>query len=117
MRHWLVIVISGSTLAFSVPSVAANNTPASPFTPDAHTVALYHFDEGTGNEAQDACGDAEITLRAHKQALWGERHGFGATAKFVRTSDDANILIGPINNDKLELRTCLGSFTVEAWVR
>ena len=117
MRPWLLIVISGFTLAFSAPSGAADNISAGPFTPDEHTVALYHFDEGTGNEARDACGDPEITLRAHKQALWGERHGFGATAKFVRTSDDANILIGPINNDKLELRTCLGSFTVEAWVR
>ena len=117
MRPWLLIVISGFTLAFSAPSGAADNISAGPFKPDEHTVALYHFDEGTGNEARDACGDPEITLRAHKQALWGERHGFGATAKFVRTSDDANILIGPINNDKLELRTCLGSFTVEAWVR
>ena len=88
-----------------------------PFTPDEHTVALYHFDEGKGNEARDACGDPDLTLRAHKQALWGEHRGFGATARFVRTKDDANLLIGPINNNKLELRTCPDSFTVEAWVR
>lgn len=96
---------------------AGSNTSPGPFTPDEHTVALYHFDEGKGSEAQDACGDPELTLRAHKQALWGKRRGFGSTAKFVRTKDDANLLIGPINNGKLELRTCPKAFTVEAWVR
>ena len=29
-----------------------------PFRPDVHTVVLYHFDEGQGNDAYDACGDA-----------------------------------------------------------
>ena len=40
-----------------------------PFEPDEHTVALYHFDEGQGNEAHDACGDPELTLRAHKLTI------------------------------------------------
>ena len=86
-----------------------------PFEPDEHTVVLYHFDEGEGNEARDACGDPELTLRAHKQALWGSRPGFGATARFDR--QNAHLLIGPANNDKLELRTCTEEWTVEAWVR
>ena len=86
-----------------------------PFEPDEHTVALYHFDEGQGDEAHDACGDPELTLRAYKEALWGSRPGFGATARFDR--QNAHLLVGPANNDKLELRTCTREWTIEAWVR
>jgi len=53
-----------------------------PFQPDEHTVVLYHFDEGEGNVAHDACGDSAFTLRANKEALWGQRAGFKATARF-----------------------------------
>ena len=86
-----------------------------PFEPDGHTVALYHFDEGEGNEAHDACGDPELTLRSGGRALWGSRPGFGSTARFERS--DANLRIGPANHDKLQLRTCTEEWTVEAWVR
>ena len=86
-----------------------------PFEPDEHTVALYHFDEGEGSEAHDACGDPELTLRAYREALWGSRPGFGATARFDR--QNAHLLVGPANNDKLELRTCTEEWTIEAWVR
>ena len=86
-----------------------------PFEPDEHTVVLYHFDEGEGDEAHDACGDPALTLRAYKEALWGSRPGFGATARFDR--QNAHLLIGPANNDKLELRTCMREWTIEAWVR
>ena len=88
-----------------------------PFDPDEHTVSLYHFDEGEGNEAHDACGDPALTLRAHKMALWGEHPGFGSTARFDRRADDADLRVGPTNNDKLHLRTCTEEWTVEAWVR
>ena len=73
-----------------------------PFEPDEHTVVLYHFDEGEGDQAHDACGDPELTLRAYKKALWGRRPGFGSTARFDR--QNAPLLVGPANNDKLELR-------------
>ena len=86
-----------------------------PFEPDEHTVALYHFDEGEGSEAHDACGDPELTLRAYKEALWGSRPGFGSAARFDR--QNAHLLVGPANNDKLELRTCTREWTIEAWVR
>ena len=86
-----------------------------PFTPDEHTVVLYHFDEGRGNETHDAGGDPALTLRAVETALWGRRPGFGATARFDR--DDARILIGPVDNDKLQLRTSPEEWTVEMWVR
>ncbi|MBB77135.1 MAG: hypothetical protein CMJ75_21730, partial [Planctomycetaceae bacterium] len=88
-----------------------------PFVPDEHTVVLYHFDEGAGNTADDALGDPALTLRANRQALWGQRPGFGATARFERRKDDANLLIGPKNNDKLHLRPCTQAWTIEAWVR
>ncbi|MDA0591169.1 MAG: putative Ig domain-containing protein [Planctomycetota bacterium] len=88
-----------------------------PFQADEHTVVLYHFDEGEGNTARDALGDPELTLRANRQALWGKRPGFGATARFERRDDDANLLIGPTNNDKLHLRPCTQEWTIEAWVR
>ncbi|MEE3369027.1 MAG: putative Ig domain-containing protein [Planctomycetota bacterium] len=88
-----------------------------PFVPDEHTVVLYHFDEGEGNTAHDALGDPALTLRANRQALWGQRPGFGATARFERREDDANLLIGPTNNDKLHLRPCTQAWTIEAWVR
>jgi hypothetical protein len=88
-----------------------------PFRPDQHTVVLYHFDEGRGNEAYDACGDATLTLRAHKTALWGSRPGFGTTARFARRADDADLRVGPTNNDKLHLKTCTKVWTVEAWIR
>ena len=80
-------------------------------------MVLYHFDEGKGDEARDAMGDPALTLRAHRKAAWGKRPGFGSTARFAPREDDANLLIGPVNNDKLELRTCIEAWTVEAWVR
>ena len=86
-----------------------------PFWPDEHTVVLYHFDEGQGNEARDACGDPALILRAQEKALWGSRPGFGATARFDRR--DASLLFGPADNDKLQLRTCPEQWTIEAWVR
>ena len=86
-----------------------------PFEPDDHTVALYHFDEGEGNEAHDACGDPELTLRSPGRALWGSRPGFGSTARFERS--DGQLRVGPANNDKLRLRTCTEEWTIEAWVR
>ena len=88
-----------------------------PFKPDPNTVVLYHFDEGQGDETRDACGDPELTLRAHQEALWGSRAGFGATARFLRREDDANVLVGPVYNPKLELRGCTREWTIEAWVR
>jgi len=32
--------------------------PSQPFTPDAHTAALYHFDEGSGTQIRDSSGAA-----------------------------------------------------------
>ena len=94
-----------------------SSRPLAPFEPDEHTVVLYHFDEGEGNETSDACGDRELTLRAHRRSQWGSHAGFGASARFYRRADDANQLVGPTNNDKLHLRSCTSAWTIEAWVR
>ena len=63
-------------LVMGWPSLAGGSDGSDwrkPFRPDEHTVVLYHFDEGEGNGAYDACGDAALTLRAHQAALWGSR--------------------------------------------
>ena len=111
------VLLTGLVPLLCASCLAAGSSFSVPFTPDKHTLALYHFDEGEGNEAHDACGDPALTLRAHKQALWGERPGFGATARFERIEDDANVFVGPINNPKLMLKPCTREWTVEAWVR
>lgn len=38
-------------------------------------------------------------------------------ARFLRREDDANVLVGPVDNPKLELRGCTREWTIEAWVR
>jgi hypothetical protein len=85
---------------------------------DADTAVLYRFDEGAGDECHDATGDPALTLRAHKRALWGTAEGLGPVVRFERgANDDANVLVGPVNHDALELRRCPKAYTVEAWVR
>ncbi|MCU0482372.1 MAG: LamG domain-containing protein, partial [Anaerolineae bacterium] len=43
---------------------SANFTrPSAPFTTDANTVALYHFDEGVGNSIADSSGNANTATR------------------------------------------------------
>ncbi len=86
------------------------------FCPDEHTVALYHFDEGEGDVAHDACGDDALTLRA-KLPLWAPGPDGKAAASFARRDDDANLFVGPADNDKLHLRTCCREWTIEACVR
>ena len=95
--------------------IQAEDTWRQPFKPDENTVVLYHFDEGTGNQTHDAMGDKALTLNAYNESLWGQRDGFGTTAKFDRQND--HLLVGPTNNDKLQLRTCTDEWTIEAWVR
>ena len=86
------------------------------FEPDEHTVVLYRFDEGEGNEAHEASGDPELTLRA-KEGLWSEHPGGGAVARFERIDDDANVFAGPVNHPKLMLKPCTREWTVETWIR
>ena len=73
-------------LVLGAPSLASGGEGADwkkPFQPDPYTVVLYHFDEGSGDEALDACGDGTLTLRARKKALWGLHSSFGTTARFA----------------------------------
>ena len=88
---------------------------------DEHAVVLYRFDEGSGDACREACsgGDPALTLRAHKRALWRTVDGFGPVIAFERgeANDDANVLVGPVDHDALELRRCPQAYTVEAWVR
>ena len=73
---------------------------------DAGTVVLYRFDEGAGDACHEAT-DPALTLHAHKRALWSDVPGFGPVVRFERgQNDDANVLVGPVNHDALELRRC-----------
>ena len=87
------------------------------FEQDENTVVLYRFDEGVGDECHEAT-DPTMTLRAHKRALWASVEGLGPVIRFERGSnDDANVLVGPVDHDSLELRRCPNEYTIEAWVR
>ena len=99
------------------PAFCADDSWRHPFESDEHTVVLYHFDEGTGDETHDALGDKSLTLRANKRGLWGSREGFGATARFECKEDDPNLLVGPANHDKLHLRGCTKAWTIELWAK
>ena len=110
------VVLCLAAIVCSAP-LRADDVWRRPFDPDEHTVVLYHFDEGTGNETHDALEDKSLTLRANKRGLWGRRDGFGATVRFERKDDDPNLLVGPANHDKLHLRHCTNAWTVEAWVK
>jgi len=110
-------VLPGLAALALCPQLNAEDAWRRPFEPDHHTVVLYHFDEGSGNETHDALGDKSLTLRANKRGLWGRREGFGATARFQRKDDDPNLLVGPANHDKLHLRQCTKAWTVEAWLK
>lgn len=45
-------------ISTSVRYTTAFTPPSTPFTPDANTVALYHFDEGSGVDVGDSAGAA-----------------------------------------------------------
>ena len=104
---------------WAVRSHAADLLPASlrePFRPDEHTVVLYHFDEGRAPR-RGSHGRSRPDPESPQRFPLGEAPGFGSTARFEVREDDANLVIGPVNNDKLEMRTCERAWTVEAWVR
>ena len=117
LPHVITSAMIGLLSCLSSLSTAAEEPWKQPFAPDEHTVVLYHFDEGEGNETRDALGDESLTLRANKRSLWGQHEGFGTTARFERKDDDPNLLIGPVNHDKLHLRTCTTAWTIEAWIK
>ena len=116
-NHVVACLFIGVLLSAISSRLAADETWRQPFKPDKHTIVLYHFDEGNGNETHDALGDDSLTLHANKTGLWGQHDGFGATARFQRKDDDPNLLVGPVNHDKLHLRSCTTAWTIEAWVK
>jgi len=67
-----------TTLRYGAPFTP----PSSPFTPDAETAALYHFDEGGGLVAADAVGASDAALRvggAPAGPVWATDTPFVAT--------------------------------------
>ena len=86
---------------------AAEPTPLQPFAPDAHTLLLYHFDEGQGTVAKDASGrgcDGQV-----RGARWATGR-FGKALLFDGKDDSVFCeLTGAIRG--------LRQITVECWFR
>ncbi|MGH2610391.1 MAG: hypothetical protein ACRDHF_15025, partial [Tepidiformaceae bacterium] len=58
--------LSGTLDEVRISNVARYSTaftPAGAFVPDANTMALWHFDEGTGQTTADASGNGNTLLR------------------------------------------------------
>lgn len=51
------VFLIGLLFILCVPCGVSDEPFSAPFMPVEHTVVLYHFDEGQGDETRDACGD------------------------------------------------------------
>ena len=86
--------------------------------PDEHTVVLYDWQGSNGRPIPDGMGDEELTLTwtnmgSDRRIAWPGRKG-----RFPQdTGHGEHGFVGPQQSDKLDLRTCTATWTVEAWVR
>ncbi len=78
---------------FVIAASAQSGTPLAPFEPDAHTLLLYHFDEGTGTVARDASGhgyDGELLGATWAKGRYGGALRFdGKKASVFRKMTEA----------------------------
>ncbi len=83
-----------------------------PFLADEHTVGLWHFDEGSGNEAKDESGYGNHgTLHGSEESDW--IHGqFWKGLEFDGTGEHVDM--GDPGDDSLEAS---GAYTVESWIK
>ena len=84
---------------------------------DENTVALWDWQGPSGKLFPDRMGDAELTLTWTNMAgdLRRPRPGWGQYPHLVGGGEFG--YVGPLKNDKVDLRTCTEEWTVEAWVR
>ena len=86
--------------------------------PDEQTVVLYDWQGSNGQLIRDIVGDEELTLTwtnmgGDRRVSWPGREG-----RFPQdTGHGEHGFVGPQHSDKLDLRTCMAEWTVEAWVR
>jgi hypothetical protein len=105
----LARIFAIALLALAVPSFAqiVGGSPLQPFTPDEHTLLLYHFDEGQGAIAHDASGhgyDGEV-----RNAVW-DKGRFGGGLQF-------NGVDSSVYRRMTEAIVGLKQFTIECWYR
>lgn len=84
--------------------------PNEPFTPDEHTLALWHLDEGQGNIIHDSSGHGNDGIIYG--AAWATGR-FGSGLDFVNSIDYVEVQNNP--DESLNL-LCGDEFTVELWI-
>jgi hypothetical protein len=105
MRGCFLLALALLPFVLSSASAQNSNDPNHPYDPDAHTVALYHLDEGAGAVARDASGNGlDATIVG---ATWTAEGRFDAGMVF----DGDDYLSLPLS----ELYTS-NDLTLEAWV-
>lgn len=97
--RWLVFILLLIILA--IDGLAA-------YSPDANTVALWHFDEGSGNQVFDATGNGNTGNI--EGATWTTDSAFGSALSF----DGVNDRISVVKTPSVDLTS---QVTLEAWVK
>jgi hypothetical protein len=101
MKYFFILMVLLTALSFSL-----NAQIIIPFTVDSNTVALWHFDEGTGNVLYDASfyhNNGNIHNAEWVQGKYGTALHFDGISSVVEL----------VNSNSLKLQD---EFTIEAWV-
>lgn len=101
MKYVLIL-----SVLFIVASFSLDAQMRSPFTVDSNTVALWHFDEGSGNVLYDASpyhNDGQIVNPAWVEGKYGSALHFNATSTYVKLPNSSSL-----KQEK--------EFTIEAWI-
>ena len=97
---------------FNDESGISEITAPIPLLKDEHTVGLWHFDEGTGNEAKDVSGNGNHgTLHGSEESDWVDGR-FEKGLDFDGTGEHVDM--GDPGDNSLEAS---GSYTVESWIK
>ena len=89
---WCFIAV----LALALPAAAANTLPdgAGPFTNDANTVALYHFDTATGSLVDSSSNGHTLTVNGdatHGTGRFDEGYSFDGNGDYLSTPNTADL--------------------------
>ncbi len=96
-----------SSIRLDPPAPPPPPLPTAPFACDSSTFALYHFDEGVGSTAYDACGYGASSGVVDAGVTWTTGQ-FGSALDFTNPPDGRGVTFGAFD-------VC--PITVEMWVR